>query len=449
MDNRYPLGGKLEVIVHQGYDCIGGNIIELDYGEGSIIFDFGLNISKLNQFYTWPFRQPEGVKDIIRIGAAPDIPELYTEWDESGRTPIITDEDVKYRAVFISHAHLDHIGLLPYINRNIPVYIGETSKVILDVRIETSYSRKYYTYEGIKFNTFRSGDKIRVDDIEVIPIHVDHSIPGSYSFIVETPEGSFIYTGDYRLHGQDRSLTMDLIDKASQMDIDLLITEGTRVFDVSMMREEDVRRNMKEIFSKHSENVILETSRVDFDRFISILRAAGETSRRIVLTEGFLIYIGSYYLRDRKLKKKLNEAGFSTADIIGITREGRTSRRRRYIKEVVSQGVEIIDYNRYSVDKRDIVLGIYEGLEIASKKGKDSSWIAIFSNSEPFDEEGEIDYNKIVNWLSLEMIPSIRIHSSGHISPLDLKELVNTINPRDVMVIHSEYPNLIKRFIRG
>jgi mRNA degradation ribonuclease J1/J2 len=47
-------------------------------------------------------------------------------------------------------------------------------------------------------NTFRTGDKFRIGSLEVEPIHVDHSVPGAYGFIIYTSAG-WIY-GRYQMH---------------------------------------------------------------------------------------------------------------------------------------------------------------------------------------------------------------------------------------------------------
>ncbi len=51
-----------------------------------------------------------------------------------------------------------------------------------------------------RFKPFRTGSKIRVGSLEVEPIHVDHSVPGAYGFVIHTSNGSIVYTGDFREH---------------------------------------------------------------------------------------------------------------------------------------------------------------------------------------------------------------------------------------------------------
>ena len=61
------------------------------------------------------------------------------------------------------------------------------------------------------FKTFRTNDKIRIDSLEIEPIHVDHSVPGAYGFVIHTSEGPIVYTGDFRMHGLHSERTKDFI----------------------------------------------------------------------------------------------------------------------------------------------------------------------------------------------------------------------------------------------
>ena len=72
----------------------------------------------------------------------------------------------------------------------------------------------------------------------------------------------------------------------------------------------------------------------------------------------------------------------------------------------------------------------------------------ILSTSEPFNEEMEIDYEKLVNWLSHYGLPQYHVHVSGHIMPLQLKKMLKEINAKRIFPVHTESAYLFSKFIR-
>jgi mRNA degradation ribonuclease J1/J2 len=106
-----------------------------------------------------------------------------------------------------------------------------------------------------KINTFRTGDVFRIGLLEVEPIHVDHSVPGAYGFIIYTSAGPIGYTGDIRLHGTVPQMTTDFIEKAKSEKLIALIMEGTRIAD-------DMREESEGLVSKESKKIVSTTNRL-------------------------------------------------------------------------------------------------------------------------------------------------------------------------------------------
>jgi ribonuclease J len=131
-------------------------------------------------------------------------------------------------AVLLTHAHSDHADYISFLHEKIPIYMGETCHLILQAIEERSnrviekeiltYKQRPYNRKDEpitrKINTFRTGNKFKIGSLEVEPIHVDHSVPGAYGFIIYTSEGPIGYTGDIRLHGTLPKMTRDFIEKA-------------------------------------------------------------------------------------------------------------------------------------------------------------------------------------------------------------------------------------------
>jgi ribonuclease J len=73
----------------------------------------------------------------------------------------------------------------------------------------------------------------------------------------------------------------------------------------------------------------------------------------------------------------------------------------------------------------------------------------VLSASEPFNEEMEIDFERLVNWLGHYGLPQYHVHVSGHIMPLQLKAILKEINAPKVFPIHTENAELFAKFTQN
>ena len=144
--------------------------------------------------------------------------------------------------VLLTHAPADHADYISFLHEDIPIYMGDTCKLILEAiqeRGQRSFEKEILSFKprtaaGIDkksdevertVNTFRTGDKFKVGSLEVEPIHVDHSVPGAYGFVIYTSSGPVVYTGDIRLHGTRPDMTEDFVKKAAEVDPIALLCE--------------------------------------------------------------------------------------------------------------------------------------------------------------------------------------------------------------------------------
>jgi len=173
-----------------GVDEIGGNKILLQDRGTKIFLDFGMSFALKKQYYSLPFLSPRSEKSLQELGILPKLEGFYR----------FDDRTAGVDAVFLSHAHMDHSAYISFINREIPVYCGETTKTILQALGEMRATALEFDVEDVLFRSFRTGDSITVDGLEIEPVHVDHSVPGAYGFIIHTSSGAVVYTGDFRAH---------------------------------------------------------------------------------------------------------------------------------------------------------------------------------------------------------------------------------------------------------
>src|SRR4030042_1625210 len=269
-----------------GANEIGGNKILLEDKGTRVFFDFGEPFGLKDKYfaeYLTPREPRFGLKDYFHFDMLPKIPGLYA-------VELLKHTDLKYsppefQAIFISHMHFDHAMHLRFADRGIPVYLGESTRSIMNSWTETSMGRTDFGEH--EFRTFRTGSKIKVDSIEVEPIHVDHSPPGAYGFLIHTTDGCVVYTGDLRLHGPRGDMTEEFAERASREKPIAMLCEGTRGAGNDPrenMSEEGVRDRAKKLVSSSKEMAIVSFYPKDVDRMRTFREVARATNRRFVVS---------------------------------------------------------------------------------------------------------------------------------------------------------------------
>lgn len=414
---------------------IGGNIILLEdeKADAKIFLDFGINYKLRSEFFEEPFFIPKSLEDLLKIKAIPNLP-IYKE---------NFSEDMRIDAVFISHAHTDHYRYISILNRSIPIYLGETSSIIINCFSKMKKPKFEDDFTGIDFRTFRTGKIIKINGLEIEPIHCDHSIVGAYGFIIHTSEGALAYTGDFRMHGIRADLTYDFINKLEENKVKNIICEGTNLMDFHPITEKEVADKIDIIIKKAKKLVLIDTSFVDIDRIRAIYEVAKKNNRKLVLSEK-----QAFYLYNLMEDRKLNVPNIINDENIFVYIKEKT-RYDKWEKSLQLALKNKIIGNKEIKEKPEeyVFTGSFYSLRELTEIEPPSASIYILSTSEPFTEEREMSYEKLINWLDYYGIPMYHTHASGHVGPLQIQEIMERIKPKNVFPIHTEYPNLFSKFI--
>lgn len=255
-----------------GVNEIGGNKILLKNGDTKVFFDFGMSFALKRQYYSPPFLSPKS--------------EAYWSWGFFQRLKsfIVLTKRLQMSTVFISHGHMDHSAYLSFIKREIPVYWGETTKIILQAFGEMRRTDLEFNVESIAFKPFRTGATIRVGGLEIEPVHVDHSVPGAYGFIVHTSDGAVVYTGDFRFHGAKPEMTWEFVEKAKEAEPVAVITEATNMTGATASSKGEVETKLDSIVRQADGLVLAEFASTDVDKLNSFYRAAKNNKRCLVVS---------------------------------------------------------------------------------------------------------------------------------------------------------------------
>lgn len=437
--------------------------------------------------------EPKGVLSSLY---RPDLLRYEKEW-LSHTLHKTGPENLHISHVLISHAHSDHIGAIRFLNPKIKLVAGTTTYEVLKHYSEF-YAKTSHFNEILKFGEFfqvsEKGTRMnsrtknyKIIERSLIPLQsgysgdlngtcpfilryfdTDHSIPGAGAYFLtdKKTHAKIIYTGDIRFHGPLQAKAYEFINFGKKFAPDILITEGTRL---GRLQEEEQEEKPTQTTNFESEELVC--SRIseilsdanaatnplmifftcpmrDTARLESFYFACKQKGRKLVLLPKsyLLLQLMIKIHQSRLTMKDLEEIGiFISRKSWGLYEE-RDYSNSKDIKKVFNhpntvKAAEIeADPNQYCLQMS--FFNLNDLLDIRPPQG--SHWIR--SESEPFNDEGAIKAEKITNWLALFGITKETIHQvhcSGHMSPTHLEYMINTINPRKVLVVHSENPKMV------
>ena len=425
-----------------GVNEIGGNKILLEDHKTRIFFDFGQSFSFGVDYFTgWlEPRSINGLGDYFTFDLVPRISGLYSKGMLAFTNLPYREPDID--AVFLSHAHFDHVTHIQFLDPSIPVYVGVGTKLLMDSQEETSSFCKYGEHECHKFRTTH---KVTIDGVSVEPVHVDHSIPAAYGFIIHTSEGDVVYTGDLRMHGPRRDLTDDFVQKAMECEPIALICEGTRMAPIEKRKnysEPEVKQLSNEVVSSCDGLVFVMRYSRDLDRFRSFYEVAKKNERQIVVSPK------TAYLLDKLVDDEhLNLPDpLKDPDILVYYKRKKSGKfdegdyftwERKFMDKKVTHDQVHKNQRKFLMD-----FDFYQFTELIDIK-PDAGSQFVHSMSEPFSEE-DVEDAVMHNWLDHFKLHFHQLHASGHLNKDQLVELVNCIAPKRVFPVHTEHQEMFR-----
>ena len=259
----------MKLIIHRGTKEIGGSCVELCSRETRIIIDLGMPlVNAQNERFDSRLTEGKSISELIDNHILPKVNGLYAS------------EEKGIDAVLISHPHQDHYGLLRYINPEIPVYLSEGAKALIeasDVFIPTKANL-------CNVITFEMKTSFTIGDLIITPRLVDHSGFDAAAFLIEGEGKKMLYSGDFRGHGR-KQILFDKMLKYPEKDVDYLLLEGSMLGrDEGLYpSEQAVEDKMVAMFKSKKNIAFVFCSSQNIDRLVSIYRSAKRTGQITVI----------------------------------------------------------------------------------------------------------------------------------------------------------------------
>ena len=388
----------MNIKVYRGTHQIGGCVTEYEYHGWHLFVDYGEEL-------------PGG----------PKTGDLQVEG--------LTYGDISKSALLITHYHGDHIGCIPKLPKDLPIFMGRISR---DIQMELSNRLQMVDVfhrnmsERLKtVHTFEPGRPFSWGSFHIMPVTVDHSAFDAYAFKVEAGGVSAFHTGDFRTHGFRSGRLSDVIEKFVGK-VDYVVCEATNVSRplAASQSEHDLQKEYQELFKENKGNVVYASS-TNIDRLFGLYHAAKNAGRVFIIDE---------------YQKKI-------MDIV-TQRDSLWSKSRLY---------------QFLEHYKPFVLSVLKGEFWMNDRFKDllekKGYVLMARSNPTFDSlikripgekqvylsmwDGYVDKSKAA--YNEQLAKSLgkgylRMHTSGHCDMNSLREVFRLLHPKAIVPIHTEKP---------
>jgi ribonuclease J len=391
---------KLRVIPLGGLGEIGKNMMLFEWDDDVIAVDCGL---------MFPAEDMLGVDLVI-----PDVSYIL-----EGRKNL--------RAIFITHGHEDHTGALPYILRqvNVPVYATPLAHGLISVKLKEAR-----LLQSTDLREIRPGERVEEGAFTVEPFQVAHSIPDSVGYIIGTPVGTCVHTGDFKLdHTPVMGQSTDLSRLAHAGDEGVLLMLGDSTYAEIpgyTPSEQIVGDSIFQIMAKADGRVIVTTFASLIARVQLVFDAAERCGRRVFITGRSMIdnvnmAIERGYLRAPEgMLVSVRELPNVPHEKLAIVTTGSQGEPTSALTRMANQ-----DHQHVKIVDGDTVI-----LSASAVPGNEALVHRTVDNL--FKLGANVLYNRIAD-----------VHVRGHAAQEELKVVHTLVRPKYFVPVHGEYRHMM------
>ena len=391
---------KLSIIPLGGLGEIGKNMTAFVYGNDMILVDAGL---------AFPDDDMLGIDLVI-----PD-------------TTFLMENKDKFKAIFLTHGHEDHIGALPYVMKDfdVPVYGTPLTLGILSGRLKEN------GVSDSKCKMVKPGATVRAGAFRVEFIRVNHSIPDAVALAIHTPVGVIVHTGDYKF--DQTPVDGQVTDYAKLAEVGrkgvlLLMSDSTNIERTGYTpSEKSVGKTLDEQFRLARNRVIVATFSSNVHRIQQVIDAAVMTRRKVAVIGRSMVNVVNISIEMGYLK-------VPQGVLIDIDECRNYAPRQIAIITTGSQGEPMSALTRMSnSDHRKVSIMPGDTVIISATPipGNEKGVARTIDNL--YKQGAEVIYGREQG-----------IHVSGHASQEEIKLMHRLVHPKFFMPVHGEYRHLVK-----
>lgn len=387
----------VKIIPLGGLEQIGMNITAIEYEDSIIVVDCGLSLPD------------DGMLGIDLV-----IPDV---------TYLIENKD-KVKGLVVTHGHEDHIGSIPYVEKqiNMPIYATQLTMGLIEYKL-----KEHELANNVKRKVVSYGQTINLGCFRVEFIRTNHSIADSAALAIYPPAGIIVHTGDFKVDYTPvygGIIDLQRFGELGKKGVLALMADSTNVERPGFTpSEQTVGKTLDHIFDDNRDRrLIIATFASNVDRVQQIINSAYKYGRKCIVEGRSMVNI-------IHIASELGYINIPGNTLIDIDEASNYKDDQLVYITTGSQGEDMAVLSR-------IAASVHNKIQI--KPGD----LVVFS-SHPIPGNEKSVY-KIINELEMKGAKVIYqdTHVSGHACQEELKLMYPLTRPKYAIPVHGEYRHL-------
>jgi ribonuclease J len=338
-------------------------------------------------------------------------------------------------AIVITHGHEDHIGALPYVLKkfNVPVYASHFTMGLIESKLD-----EHDLLSEVLLHRVEPRDRVEIGEFVVEFIRVSHSLIDCFALAINTPIGTLIHTGDYKVDETPvigEPIDLRTLRRYGQEGVLALTSDSTNATVPGRTpSERAVIPDFQEIFSEAEGRIFVAAFASSIHRLHIVIDVAQQFDRKVCV-------LGRSMVKNVEIAERLGYLDLHEGMLVSLQAAKKLNDDEIVYLITGSQGEPRAALAQLSSQS-------YKGLTIA-----EGDTVVLSARIIPGNERS---ISKLIGQIykrGAAIIDEKRrlIHVSGHASQEDIRIMTEAVRPKFVIPVHGEYRMLYrhKEFLKN
>jgi len=407
----------VEIFAVGGFSEVGKNMTAVKVDDDMVVFDMGLHLENYIRFTEDEDLVNITPEELTKEGAIPNLKPINKYIDN-------------VRAIIPSHAHLDHVGAVPFL-------ANKFSAPIVSTPFTIKVLQRILKSEKIKLDNdiieIQPNGKYKINEFLTVEfVHVTHSTPHTSIIALHTPYGTILYANDFKFDlfpTFGKKPNFKRLEELGNSNVIALIIDSTYSSMPGKMPSESVAKELlKDVLlgiDNHKSGIIVTTFSSHLARLKTIMEFGIKMNRKVVfMGRSMAKYIGAGH-----------DAGlidfYDKSEVIPYG-----SKIKKKLRKIMNEGKEkyLLVVTGHQGEPRSTLSKMTSG-ELEFEFSRDDH--VIFSCRVIPTPTNQLNRARLERELRQRNVHIFTdVHQSGHAAREDMREMIELVKPKHIFPAH-------------